>query len=1125
MSPLAVGRGVSRADGFRTAPVAVPLATPSSSLVTATVDIMSTTPPTASDSLLMARTSTVAATDMSRTRTEVCGDTGDSDGEADSGSESEGSDASEGEGEGQELDMDDMYCIPVHTKNEGRNVRGVPRLEGLDTLSQSRQHSAGAVKPPATSALTQQLQMHQDDAPSTYTSTSTTSVVAGGDGGKSRKLSTESSVVGPRSAASSVASSYQPSHHHRVSVDTVDSDVYDTSSRAGSFMEAVGEGEGGGEARGDGAKELGHEEDDVYTWLKTLGLDRYADRFQEHLITLEHLPLLNETALQLMHIPLGPSLQILSAINDLGDSMPLPSTVGTRPHSASTNSSSGASRSSSSAGSRGIPIPGRGNQYRGSWGRELVNRNGANAREQHQRQQTGYRNSWGHPSSTGAAAGRSRDHRDHHSHLAEEFDLEDADHDKSIASTVSSLCTSPMSVQFEGDDMDVSLAHNTHQYSRSAPTGGQMTQSRQPYRPEALSGVFSSSQQSLDVDDTESVCAAPSAGSHYAYTSKFFNETEYTYRKRFELSSKRRFVSDVDSTAQGRDINTGKRVLMHFHSTVTGHESHHRIFTRLKDLPSSSKYVASLLEAHSPDGDLDERGCLIQENGEYSLDDYLRTETLNGYQQKDIIYQLLEVVKFLHRFDLVHGNLQPSSFGKYGTQWKLQDLSCLLWGHESPVPPTSTDDDGGDVPLGENFGAGLGRMKWPRQWIQSYGCPEFALAAITNPKTLSVDKGYDIWNFGLLVWEIVTGYPMFAEPPHLLEIACDTEIEIDDEAFVDHRVVELIQGCLRKKIADRFTLTDIVECDFMSDQYHGVGPLASSANTGSGSSRKSVDVSVTSTLSGASSASAVQKAASLNKALVEMSQTQRNIEGLAQSIDQKQHTLVQGQQYMVNMLHSIYNMTEKTLDRIEAGDIVVTLTVFKKAKNGTYHKQVFIDSKTDMPTFLLWKAREYKVEVTMTTTNGQALPVKKCSMMCLSGVRIAGPSRKSSTSSHSIKLSLIPEASTFADSPNALTFSAVLDLTNTTLPELRDVTSPDSVVKLNLEMMFELKGPSSNFNARLSGALHKTLQIRVVSKHATFPLKSMKGMYDDLPNPVKKTLKTAGKVACGLAFVVKKIVF
>ena len=59
---------------------------------------------------------------------------------------------------------------------------------------------------------------------------------------------------------------------------------------------------------------------DVAEWLRSLGLERYAQAFQDAEVTPEVLPELTEADLRELGLPLGPRKMVLKAIQALGPS-------------------------------------------------------------------------------------------------------------------------------------------------------------------------------------------------------------------------------------------------------------------------------------------------------------------------------------------------------------------------------------------------------------------------------------------------------------------------------------------------------------------------------------------------------------------------------------------------------------------------------------------------------------------------------------------------------------------------------------------------------------------------------------------------------------------------------------
>ena len=61
---------------------------------------------------------------------------------------------------------------------------------------------------------------------------------------------------------------------------------------------------------------------DIAEWLRSLGLERYAQAFQEAEVTLDVLPELTEADLRELGLPLGPRKAVLRAIQTLGSAAP-----------------------------------------------------------------------------------------------------------------------------------------------------------------------------------------------------------------------------------------------------------------------------------------------------------------------------------------------------------------------------------------------------------------------------------------------------------------------------------------------------------------------------------------------------------------------------------------------------------------------------------------------------------------------------------------------------------------------------------------------------------------------------------------------------------------------------------
>eukprot|EP00210_Caulerpa_lentillifera_P001517 g1455.t1 len=119
--------------------------------------------------------------------------------------------------------------------------------------------------------------------------------------------------------------------------------------------------------------------------------------------------------------------------------------------------------------------------------------------------------------------------------------------------------------------------------------------------------------------------------------------------------------------------------------------------------------------------------ALIFEKGDYTLSDWLTKTRPNHLSQKLALNQILEALVELHRQRLVHRDLKPSNIMWFSREhmWKLVDLdTCVLNGTVASVAYT---------PL--------------------YAAPE----AIKAQEEVSLETSADMWSFGIIAFETLTG--------------------------------------------------------------------------------------------------------------------------------------------------------------------------------------------------------------------------------------------------------------------------------------------------------------------------------------------------------------------------------
>ncbi len=171
---------------------------------------------------------------------------------------------------------------------------------------------------------------------------------------------------------------------------------------------------------------------------------------------------------------------------------------------------------------------------------------------------------------------------------------------------------------------------------------------------------------------------------------------------------------------------------------------------------------------------------LVMELAEESLDTRMRRALLSPTEAWLLAEQVGAALAYLHRDPnrLVHRDMKPDNLLRVGGQWKLADFG-LIQGMERARDLT-------------NLPAGTER----------YMPPEGFEGGVISP-------AWDMWGFGVLLAEALTGAHPFAGDRHLLFAITQLEPHLPTDLPLPFG--EIIRGCLIKKRSQRWTALRVLD--------------------------------------------------------------------------------------------------------------------------------------------------------------------------------------------------------------------------------------------------------------------------------------------------------------------------
>lgn len=169
---------------------------------------------------------------------------------------------------------------------------------------------------------------------------------------------------------------------------------------------------------------------------------------------------------------------------------------------------------------------------------------------------------------------------------------------------------------------------------------------------------------------------------------------------------------------------------------------------------------------------------LVMELAESTLEERMRTGPLTPREAWSMTQQVISALAYLHKDPdrLVHRDIKPANILRFGKTWKLADFG-LAYAMERRVRK-------------ENQLCGTER----------YIPPEGFEGTVT--------PAWDIWSFGLMLAEALTGQHPFENEHHLFFAITQMEPSIPPD--LPFPFMDIIRGCLIKKRSTRWTAPQVL---------------------------------------------------------------------------------------------------------------------------------------------------------------------------------------------------------------------------------------------------------------------------------------------------------------------------
>jgi len=213
---------------------------------------------------------------------------------------------------------------------------------------------------------------------------------------------------------------------------------------------------------------------------------------------------------------------------------------------------------------------------------------------------------------------------------------------------------------------------------------------------------------------------------------------------------------------------------------------------------------------------------LVLESGGMDLEAFLKNETLISVpiaQRIQILEQVVEAVRFVHKVGLVHFDLKPENIVSFTSghrlRWKLIDFDSSHDEKATPAPVISRDTfAGASLCLTEGYA--------PPEVLQMLD------AGAALPTQLPITWRLDIWSLGVVAFYLLTNVPFgqahsssfsssFSSSPAFLSSLVakirqeDVDSILSKMKLVDTKEKSFLQSCLRVEPSERVNASTLLD--------------------------------------------------------------------------------------------------------------------------------------------------------------------------------------------------------------------------------------------------------------------------------------------------------------------------
>jgi serine/threonine protein kinase len=194
--------------------------------------------------------------------------------------------------------------------------------------------------------------------------------------------------------------------------------------------------------------------------------------------------------------------------------------------------------------------------------------------------------------------------------------------------------------------------------------------------------------------------------------------------------------------------------------------------------------------------------ALVMERGNEDLKTFVagHSRGLEGHALRDAAMAAAQCLKALHSSNMVWTDLKTENF----------------------IVMDGTGDDGSILVKGIDLESAMPARDNPVDYSPEACPPEFAQSFLSgNGPYFELDYSYDVWSYGMFLFEIATGDGIFDghNPTQVTKKLADPNYEVNVDKIPDTRLRNLAKACLRRDPAKRPSVTQIMLHSYFLTSY------------------------------------------------------------------------------------------------------------------------------------------------------------------------------------------------------------------------------------------------------------------------------------------------------------------